>query len=151
LPLIAAAAKAGCEYFVIDAGWYAEIKEDWSQTIGSWQPSSSRWPHGLKFVLDQIPTQWNDSRTLARAGSCRSKITSRQEARTAGFFMRHGKRVLKNSRYLLDFRNPEVRAYLDEVIARLVNDYGVGYIKMATTSIRCKEQSSTQIALDRAC
>jgi alpha-galactosidase len=46
------------------------------------------------------------------------------------FFVRHGKRVLKNSRYLLDFRNPEVRAYLDQVIARLVNDYGVGYIKM---------------------
>jgi alpha-galactosidase len=46
------------------------------------------------------------------------------------FFVRHGKRVLKNSRFLLDFRNPEVRSYLDQVIARLVNDYGVGYIKM---------------------
>jgi len=46
------------------------------------------------------------------------------------FFVRHGKRVLKNSRLLLDFRNPEVRAYLDQVMARLVNDYGVGYIKM---------------------
>ena len=21
--------QAGCEYFVIDAGWYAELKEDW--------------------------------------------------------------------------------------------------------------------------
>jgi alpha-galactosidase len=31
---------------------------------------------------------------------------------------------------MLDFRNPEVRAYLDHVIARLVNEYGVGYIKM---------------------
>ena len=46
------------------------------------------------------------------------------------FFMRHGKRVLKNSRFLLDFRNPAVVAYLDQVIARLVNEYGVGYIKM---------------------
>jgi alpha-galactosidase len=44
--------------------------------------------------------------------------------------MRHGKRVLKNSRLLLDFRNPEVTAYLDQVMARLVNEYGVGYIKM---------------------
>jgi alpha-galactosidase len=44
--------------------------------------------------------------------------------------VRHGKRVLKNSRFLLDFRNPEVRHYLDQVIARLVNDYDVGYIKM---------------------
>ena len=64
LPLIAAAAKAGCEYFVIDAGWYAEVNEDWSQTTGAWQPSASRWPHGLKFVLDQarqagmIPGLW---------------------------------------------------------------------------------------------
>jgi alpha-galactosidase len=31
---------------------------------------------------------------------------------------------------MLDFRNPEVRSYLDQVIARLVNEYGVGYIKM---------------------
>ena len=30
LPMIAAAAKAGCEYFVIDAGWYADLHEDWS-------------------------------------------------------------------------------------------------------------------------
>jgi alpha-galactosidase len=30
----------------------------------------------------------------------------------------------------LDFRNPEVRAYLDQVIARLVSEYGIGYIKM---------------------
>jgi alpha-galactosidase len=74
LPLIAAAAKAGCEYFVIDAGWYAEIKEDWSQTIGSWQPSSSRWPHGLKFVLDQIrrngmiPGLWLEPEVAGGAG-----------------------------------------------------------------------------------
>ena len=38
--------------------------------------------------------------------------------------------MVKNSRFLLDFRNPAVIAYLDQVIARLVNEYGVGYIKM---------------------
>ncbi|MBV9269044.1 MAG: alpha-galactosidase, partial [Acidobacteriaceae bacterium] len=37
LPLIDAATAAGCEYFVIDAGWYAEQHEDWSSTVGSWQ------------------------------------------------------------------------------------------------------------------
>src|SRR5437763_3268956 len=46
------------------------------------------------------------------------------------FFVRHGKRVLKNSRFLLDFRNPQVRTYLDQVMARVVNEYGAGYIKM---------------------
>jgi alpha-galactosidase len=129
LPLIAAAAKAGCEYFVIDAGWYADIKEEWSPTIGSWQPSSSRWPRGLKFVLDQIkrngmiPGLWLEP----EVAGAKSLLAQKPDN---WFFVRHGKRVLKNSRYLLDFRNLEVRAYLDQVIARLVGDYGVGYIKM---------------------
>jgi alpha-galactosidase len=129
LPLIAAAAKAGCEYFVIDAGWYAEVNEDWSQTIGAWQPSTTRWPHGLKFLLDQIrqagmvPGLWLEPEVAGPKSSLAQKPDN-------WFLMRHGKRVLKNSRYLLDFRNQEVRTYLDQVMARLVNDYGVGYIKM---------------------
>jgi alpha-galactosidase len=129
LPLIAAAAKVGCEYFVIDAGWYAEINEDWSPTIGSWQPSSTRWPRGLKFVLDQIrqagmvPGLWLEPEVAGE----RSLLAQKPDD---WFLVRHGKRVLKNSRLLLDFRNPGVRNYLDQVIARLVNEYGVGYIKM---------------------
>ena len=129
LPLIRAAARAGCEYFVIDAGWYADLHEDWSQTIGAWQPSSTRWPHGLKFVLDQvrqagmIPGLWLEP----EVAGAKSLLAQKPDN---WFFVRHGKRVLKNSRFLLDFRNPEVRAYLDQVIARLVNEYGVGYIKM---------------------
>lgn len=129
LPMIAAAAKAGCEYFVIDAGWYADLHEDWSQTIGAWESSASRWPRGLKFVLDQVrqagmvPGLWLEPE-VAGAKSLLAKKPDNW------FLMRHGKRVFKNSRLLLDFRNPEVRSYLDQVIARLVNDYGVGYIKM---------------------
>jgi alpha-galactosidase len=46
------------------------------------------------------------------------------------FLMRNGKRVIDNSRYLLDFRNPEVRDYMNSVVARMVNEYGAEYIKM---------------------
>jgi alpha-galactosidase len=129
LPMIAAAAKAGCEYFVIDAGWYAELQEDWSQTIGAWQASSTRWPHGLKFVLDQVrqagmvPGLWLEP----EVAGAKSVLAQKPDS---WFLVRHGKRVFKNSRLMLDFRNPEVRAYLDQVIARLVHEYGVGYIKM---------------------
>ncbi|MGB6827017.1 MAG: alpha-galactosidase [Terracidiphilus sp.] len=129
LPLIAAAAKAGCEYFVIDAGWYAEVGEDWSETIGAWLPCPRRWPHGLKFVLDQIrnagmvPGLWIEP----EVAGVHSQLAQQPDS---WFFMRHGRRVLKNSRYLLDFRKPEVTAYLDQVIDRLVNEYGAGYLKM---------------------
>jgi alpha-galactosidase len=129
LPMVAAAAKAGCEYYVIDAGWYADLHEDWSQTLGSWQASSSRFPRGLKFLLDQIrqagmvPGLWLEPEVAGPKSSLAQKPDN-------WFLVRHGKRVLKNSRLLLDFRNPEVRTYLDGVLARLVNEYGVGYIKM---------------------
>ena len=129
LPIIAAAAKAGCEYFVIDAGWYADLHEDWSQTIGAWQPSGTRWPNGLRFVTDRIraagmtPGLWLEP----EVGGAKSLLAQKPDN---WFLIRHGKRVFKNSRLLLDFRNPEVRAYLDQVIARLVKEYGIGYIKM---------------------
>ncbi len=129
LPLIEAAAKAGCEYYVIDAGWYAALHEDWSQTIGAWEPSPERWPHGLPAVLDRIrqlgmiPGLWIEP----EVAGLHSQLARQPDS---WFLVRHGKRVLKNARYLLDFRNPAVTAYLDLVIARLVRDYGVGYLKM---------------------
>ena len=128
-PLIAAAAAMGCEYFVIDAGWYAERNENWSETVGLWQPAQSRWPQGLKYTLDQIraagmtPGLWLEPEVVGMHSSLAQKPDS-------WFFMRHGRRVIKNSRLLLDFRHPDVCAYLDGVLHRLVKDYGAGYIKM---------------------
>ena len=129
LPLIDAAAAAGCEYFVIDAGWYGEQNEDWWSTVGLWQPSKTRWPRGIRFVLDRIrekgmiPGLWLEPEVAGKRSALAAKPDS-------WFFMRHGQRVVKNGRLLLDFRNPEVRSYLDGVIERLVKEYGVGYIKM---------------------
>jgi alpha-galactosidase len=130
LPLIDAAAQAGCEYFVIDAGWYAELKESWWESVGLWQPSTTRWgAGGLKVVLDRIrargmtPGLWLE----IEVAGIRSPLKDKPDA---WFFMRHGQRVIDHGRFLLDFRNAEVRAHADEVVNRLVQDYGVGYIKM---------------------
>ena len=130
MPVIAAAAAAGCEYYVIDAGWYAEIKENWWDTVGPWQPSKTRWgTNGLTGILDQIrakgmvPGLWLEIEVAGINSPLKDKPDS-------WFFLRHGRRVIANGRYLLDFRNPEVRAYADEVINRLVREYRVGYIKI---------------------
>ena len=52
LPLIDAAAEAGCEYFVIDAGWYAPGL--WWDSVGEWQECRERFPGGIKEVTDYI-------------------------------------------------------------------------------------------------
>lgn len=129
IPLIDAAAKAGCDYFVIDAGWYAEQNESWWDAVGLWQPSKTRFSEGLPDLLHKIrqkgmkPGLWLEIEVAGINSPLKEKPDS-------WFMIRHGKRIIDNGRYLLDFRNPEVIAHADEVIDRLVKNYGASYIKM---------------------
>jgi alpha-galactosidase len=130
LPLISAASKAGCNYYVIDAGWYAEKNESWWDAVGLWNPSKTRFaPHGLMALMDSIrvkgmiPGLWLEPEVVGINSPLKSKPDN-------WFLLRQGKRVIDNSRYLLDFRNPEVRRHMHQVVARMVNEYGAGYIKM---------------------
>ena len=127
-PLIDAAAKAGCEYFCIDAGWYAPGL--WWDSVGEWQESRERFPGGIKEVTDYIrskgmvPGVWRELEVMG------INCEKAKNAPDDWFFIRHGKRVFDRSRYQLDFRNPAVIDHVNEVIDRVVNEYGVGYIKM---------------------
>jgi alpha-galactosidase len=130
LPLIESAAEAGAEYFVIDAGWYAEIGETWWESVGLWQASVTRFPSGLAEVLQRIcakgmiPGLWLEIEVIGI--SC----PLGKELPDSWFFLRNGTRVIDHGRYQLDFRNPEVRAHADQVIERLVQGFGVGYLKI---------------------
>jgi alpha-galactosidase len=127
-PLIDAAAEAGCEYFCIDAGWYSA--GFWWDNVGEWLESRERFPKGLIEVTDYIrskgliPGVWLELEVMGIKCPKASKVPE------DWFFVRHGKKVYDRSRYQLDFRNPEVVAHANEVIDRLVAEYGVGYIKM---------------------
>lgn len=127
IPLIEAAAEAGCEYFCIDAGWYAD--GDWWDNVGEWKESALRFPEGMKKTTDYIrsfgmvPGVWLEPEVMG--------IYCKKAAQVPDdwFFVRHGKRVYDRSRFQLDYRNPHVREYMTGVVDRLVQEYGVGYIK----------------------
>lgn len=128
LPLIEAASESGCEVFCIDAGWYDD--GPWWDGVGEWMPSEKRYPGGLKKLLDKIrdkgmiPGLWLEIEVVGINSPLFKRVPKEW------FFMRHGSPVQEKSRYQLDFRNPEVREYASGVLKRLVEDYGVGYIKM---------------------
>lgn len=128
LPLIEKAAEAGCEYYCVDCGWYSEGY--WWDGVGEWLPCEKRFPGGFKKLMDairakgMIPGAWLELEVMG------IKCPKADKVPDDWYFMRHGKRVYDRSRYQLDFRNPEVIAHATEVIDRLVNEYGVGYIKM---------------------
>ncbi|WP_283678487.1 glycoside hydrolase family 36 protein [Lentilactobacillus sp. Marseille-Q4993] len=128
IPLIDAAHKVGCEYFVIDCGWYAPGY--WWDSVGEWQPSKERFPDGIEKLIQYIrdkgmtPGLWLEIEVVGIKSPLADKLPD------DWFFTRHGKRVIDCDRYHLDFTNPEVRKFADEVVDRLVKQYGVGYIKM---------------------
>ena len=128
LPLIDAAAEAGCEYFVIDAGWYAP--GEWWDSVGEWQECLERFPGGVREVTDYIRKKGMIAGVWLELEVMGINCEKAKNAPDDWFFVRHGKRVFDRSRYQLDFRNPQVIAHVDEVIDRVVRDYGVGYIKM---------------------
>jgi alpha-galactosidase len=129
LPLIAAAAQAGAEYFCIDAGWYAEIDEGWWDTVGAWRPSQTRFPRGITEVLDRIreagmvPGLWLEPEVIG----VNSEVARQLPA--DAFFQRGGQLVVEHGRYHLDLRHPAAVKHLNQVTDFLVGDLGVGYFK----------------------
>ncbi|HUC15236.1 MAG TPA: glycoside hydrolase family 36 protein, partial [Acidimicrobiales bacterium] len=130
LPLISAASRAGAEYFCIDSGWYAEQVDGWWDTVGAWSPSRSRFPNGIGEVLDQIraegmvPGLWIEPEVVG----VRSPVA--EELPLEAFFTRGGERLVEQGRFHLDFCHPRTTQHLDKVVDFLVEDLGVGYLKM---------------------
>jgi len=130
LPLIAAAGQVGAEYFCIDSGWYAEIGEGWWDSVGLWKPSSTRFPNGIREVLDciraqgMVPGLWLEPEVVG----VRSPVA--HQLPDEAFFARGGGRVVEHGRYHLDLRHRAAVKRLDEVVDFLVGDLGVGYLKL---------------------
>jgi len=128
LPLIDAAAEAGADYFCIDAGWYAE--GHWWDTVGEWQPSTSRFPNGITEVIDHIRSRGMTAGLWLEPEVVGIHSPLAQTLPDDAFFSRQGVRIAEHGRHLLDLRSPAAIEHLNEVVDRLVSDYGVGFFKM---------------------
>jgi alpha-galactosidase len=128
-PLIDAAAAAGAEYFVLDAGWYAD-EGTWWDTVGEWEPSTVRFPHGIEATLRRItdagmtPGLWLEPEVVG----VRSPVVD--QLPPDAFFTDGGVRVQENGRFHLDYRCAAVRERMDRVVDRLVGELGAGYLKL---------------------
>jgi melibiase-like protein len=129
LPLVDAAADVGAEYFCVDAGWYDD-DSGWWDGVGEWLPSKRRFPGGFGEVADRIrargmvPGLWLEPEVVG----IRSEVARRLPE--DAFFQRHGLRVAEHGRFHLDLRHPAAVAHLDEVVDRLVAEFGIGFLKL---------------------
>lgn len=126
--IIDLAAKIGCEYYCMDCGWYD--KGIWWDRVGEWQESSERFPHGMKSLFEYARSKgvkmglWLEIEVMGTA------YEKAKELPDDWFFCTNGSRRIDNKRYLLDFRNPDVRKYCMDAVDRLIEDYGAEYFKI---------------------
>ncbi len=126
LPLIHAAAEAGCEIFVIDAGWFG-LRGEWHMHNGDWQPCDELFGEGgLRGICREIlargmtPGVWLELETA----DIRSDFA---KAHPEALLTRHGQPIGKWQCFM-DFRQPVVCDHLMQVFNDLY-DMGVRYVK----------------------
>ena len=126
--IIDRAAALGCEYYCLDCGWYDA--GPWWDKVGEWKESPERFPKGLKSVYEYACSKglkmgmWLEIEVMGTACELAKRLPD------DWFICTHGKRRIENKRYLLDFRNPDVRKYCTEVVDRLIADYGCEFFKI---------------------
>ena len=124
-------AKTGVEYYVIDCGWHNEEPGNIIYPyVGQWIESNARFPEGVRKTTDFIrslgmkPGLWIEPEVIGNL--CKDMLEYYDDD---CFLQRYGKKITIGGRHFLDFRNEKVRAYLNETIDRMVNEYGADYIK----------------------
>jgi len=115
------------DYFVIDAGWYAE-GADWYAKMGDWEASPTAFPNELKPVADAIrdaglkPGIWFEPEVCGYAAKAYEQ--------TDHLLKRNGTPVTVGTRRFWDMRDGWVSAYLDERVIGLLKSCGFEYVKI---------------------
>jgi alpha-galactosidase len=126
VPLIDAAAAVGCEYFVIDAGWFGG-GEHWSGCLGDYLQNDSLFGDGgFDGMIDYIKSRGMLPGCWLEVESVSEKALMLEQIKDARL-TRHG-RVIGKDRGFLDFRRAEVCEHVFAIFARLYNK-GIRFIK----------------------
>ncbi len=152
MPLVKAAAEAGCEVFVIDAGWFGE-RGTWYLHNGDWQPKDDLFGEGGfgGMIADikahgMLPGVWLELETV----NIHSDFAT---AHPEALLRRHG-HPIGHEQCFMDFRQPVVRDHLMQVIEHLYR-LGVRYVKndynhTTGTTIDAHNGVSGALALDES-
>ncbi|TPR56900.1 glycoside hydrolase family 36 protein [Enterococcus sp. OL5] len=116
------------DYYVIDAGWYADAKKGWEQNMGDWLVNAEQFPRGIKPVIQAIqaagmvPGIWFEFETVGRDAQVFSE--------TEHLLKKDGYPITTGGRRFWQMNDPWVRHYLEEKVIQFLEDNQIGYIKI---------------------
>lgn len=136
------------DYFVIDAGWYADDGGNWQDNMGDWRVCRKQFPNGLKSVVQKI------NEAGMKAGIWFEPEVVGQSAHALGetphLLTRDGKIIISGTRRFWDMRDEWVQSYLKEKVIGFLKENGFEYIKIdynETIGIGCDGAESVGEAL----
>lgn len=127
-PMIDECARLGIKEFVVDVGWWRPDERSW-YTFGDWNPSPILFPNGISELSSyirskgMIPGIWFEFEGV-------SSDSILFNTHSDYMLTRDGFRIQHRERSLLDFRKPEVVAYVREKVLKLLKDNHFGYVKI---------------------
>ena len=127
-----AAKECKADYYVVDAGWHDARRNGISptQAIGKWEENKENYPSGVAATAAVIREKglkfglWVE---LQSFGCCCIYPDLLPED---CFFHVGGVRSVCNNRYQLDYSKEKVREWANGVIAKIISDYHLDYIKI---------------------
>ena len=116
------------QYFVIDAGWYADALKGWQDNMGDWKVAPDLFPNGIKSTVDKINAAgmkagiWFE---LEVVGKDSDMVDDR-----AHLLTRDGKVIISGTRRFWDMRLDWVNDYLGKKVIAFLRDNGFEYVKI---------------------
>lgn len=115
------AAELGCEYYVVDAGWFGN-EGGWGYNIGDWRENlTGAFCGKLNVLADKVRELgmkfglWIEAeRSLGGTPA----VNDHPE-----YF------IEENGNYFLDYSNTDARKYIEDVVFGLIEKYGIEFIK----------------------
>jgi alpha-galactosidase len=118
------AADVGVELFMLDAGWFGEVSEKWWEAVGDWDKESPLLTSGVRAAFDyahgkgMLVGLWVEAERMGPA----SRLL---QAHPEWAMTKRGERIPN-----LDLSKPEVAAYLEEMIGRLIVRYDLDCFRL---------------------
>ena len=115
------------DYFVIDAGWYADSVKGWQDNMGDWNVAADLFPNGIKKAVDMINAAgmkagiWFELEVVGKD----SDMTDSPHLLT-----RDGKVIISGTRRFWDMRSEWVNEYLGTKVIDFLKENGFKYIKI---------------------
>lgn len=128
LDMAKASQELGIELFVLDDGWFGKRNNDHS-SLGDWFVNLKKLPHGIGYLSSKIHQMglqfglWFESEMISYDSLLYQKHPE--------WVLQAPQRHVSHGRhqYVLDFSNPDVVNYIEEMMVKIIDESHLDYIK----------------------